>query len=457
MAVLVGYQTSQLVALFVALAILRVLAKVVYNVFFHPLRAFPGPVSHAIWRVPYAYKLMKGTFEYDMLALHEKYGDIVRVAPDELAASHPDAWRDIMARRPGSEELVKSSHFYRAVPNTPTSILNAEREEHTALRRQLNHGFSEKSMREQEPLIKQYIDLLIQRLNENCGGGSKTVDLAAWYNFTTFDIIGDLTFGEPFNCLQDSNYHPFVSLILSSARAGVVFMSVGFFPLLKKILLAAMSRSKIKEFGEVQRELSIAKLRRRTQVQQRYDLIEGLLQKKNELNISWESLEATCNIIVIGGSETTATLLAGVTYLLTTHPAIMERLVEEVRGMFKSEDEINIQSVNKLTYMLACLNEAMRFYPPVPTGMPRTVSKNGCQILGNFVPENTIVAAHHWATYHREDYFTDPFGYHPERFLGDAGFANDRFEVLQPFHVGPRNCLGRKYVSVFLFSSSGHL
>lgn len=226
---------------------------------------------------------MKGTFEYDMLALHEKYGDIVRVAPDELAASHPDAWRDIMARRPGSEELVKSSHFYRAVPNTPTSILNAEREEHTALRRQLNHGFSEKSMREQEPLIKQYIDLLIQRLNENCGGGSKTVDLAAWYNFTTFDIIGDLTFGEPFNCLQDSNYHPFVSLILSSARAGVVFMSVGFFPLLKKILLAAMSRSKIKEFGEVQRELSIAKLRRRTQVQQRYDLIEGLLQKKNEL------------------------------------------------------------------------------------------------------------------------------------------------------------------------------
>lgn len=69
----------------------------------------------------------------------------------------------------------------------------------------------------------------------------------------------------------------------------------------------------------------------------------------------------------------------------------MERLVEEVRGMFKSEDEINIQSVNKLTYMLACLNEAMRFYPPVPTGMPRTVSKNGCQILGNFVPENVSV------------------------------------------------------------------
>ncbi|KAK2766542.1 hypothetical protein FQN53_006680, partial [Emmonsiellopsis sp. PD_33] len=36
-----------------------------------------------------------------------------------------------------------------------------------------------------------------------------------------------------------------------------------------------------------------------------------------------------------------------------------------------------------------------------------------------------------------------PDTYHPERFLGDVRFATDKREVLQPFHVGPRNCIGR--------------
>lgn len=51
---------------------------------------------------------------------------------------------------------------------------------------------------------------------------------------------------------------------------------------------------------------------------------------------------------------------------------------------------------------------------------------------------------HQWALYHREKHFTDPESYHPERFMGSPQFANDRRDVLQPFHVGPRNCLGRK-------------
>lgn len=56
----------------------------------------------------------------------------------------------------------------------------------------------------------------------------------------------------------------------------------------------------------------------------------------------------------------------------------------------------------------------------------------------------TFVSVHQWALYRREEYFKDPNTYHPERFLGDLSFADDRREVLQPFHTGPRNCLGRK-------------
>lgn len=64
--------------------------------------------------------------------------------------------------------------------------------------------FTESAMRAQEPLIKIYIDLLIQRLHENC---FNPIDIVEWLNFTTFDIIGDLTFGESFDCLQTSELH----------------------------------------------------------------------------------------------------------------------------------------------------------------------------------------------------------------------------------------------------------
>jgi len=56
----------------------------------------------------------------------------------------------------------------------------------------------------------------------------------------------------------------------------------------------------------------------------------------------------------------------------------------------------------------------------------------------------TVVAVWQWAAYHSADNFTDPFGYHPERFLNDPRFANDKLDMLQPFSVGPRNCVGRK-------------
>jgi cytochrome P450 len=40
--------------------------------------------------------------------------------------------------------------------------------------------------------------------------------------------------------------------------------------------------------------------------------------------------------------------------------------------------------------------------------------------------------------------FTDPLLYVPGRWLGDAKYANDQREVVQPFSVGPRNCPGKK-------------
>lgn len=139
--------------------------------------------------------MLKGRLPFEMLDLHKKYGDVVRIAPNQLAFADSSAWRDIMGHKTqGGAEFQKSEAFYRPVEDMPIDIISANREEHSVLRRTLAHGFSDRSMREQQPIIKKYIDLLVQKLRDNCDTGA--VNMAAWYNYTTFDVIGDLAFGE---------------------------------------------------------------------------------------------------------------------------------------------------------------------------------------------------------------------------------------------------------------------
>ncbi|KAL4896135.1 cytochrome P450 [Aspergillus ambiguus] len=417
------------------------LAKVIYNVFFHPLSRFPGPWAHAVSRIPYFYRSANGTLPFDMLNFHKKYGNIVRIAPDELAFSHPDAWKDIMGYRKG-DEMKKPSWFYLPVESEPLHIVNESREQHSNLRRQLAHGFSEKSMRDQEPLIGQYVDLLIKQLHERCVGGNP-VSLSDWYNYTTFDIIGDLAFGEPFGCLEGSNYDGWIKGIFESGRLGTILQGLSFYPLLKEALFALAPKAAIEAHNHHKKETEAKMLRRMASSEGRPDLIEGLLRQKDGLNLSVEQLVANAEILIIGGSETTASLLSGVTYLLLENEDAYRKLVTEVRSTFETEDDITLVSVNRLSYMLACLDEALRMYPPIANGLPRTTPKDGAQVLGEYIPGNTYVSIHQWALYRREEYFTEPDTYYPERFLGDRKFANDRRDALQPFHVGPRNCLGR--------------
>lgn len=103
--------------------------------------------------------------------------------------------------------------------------------------------------------------------------------------------------------------------------------------------------------------------------------------------MTFPKLKANSSILIIGGSETTATLLSGVTYFLLTNPIAMKKLTDEVRSAFKDESEIDFVSSSNLPYLLACLEEALRMYPPVPIGLPRVVPAGGATICDEFIPE----------------------------------------------------------------------
>lgn len=154
-------------------------------------------------------------------------------------------------------------------------------------------------------------------------------------------------------------------------------------------------------------------------------------------------LQMNASLLIVAGSETTATLLSGATFLLLTNPDALAKLTAEVRSTFADDADITLSSVSSLTYMLACLDESLRRYPPVVIGLPRVVPKGGATVAGQFVPEGTTVAVWHYAISQDPKLWTDPNGFHPERFLGDPRFKGDVLEAMQPFSLGPRNCLGK--------------
>lgn len=157
-----------------------------------------------------------------------------------------------------------------------------------------------------------------------------------------------------------------------------------------------------------------------------------------------EQIRSNASLLIIAGSETTATALSGVTFLLGTHPEVLAKLTEEVRSSFTSEKEIDLLSVQKLKYMLAVLDETLRMYPPVPGPAPRLVQAGGNVVCDKWVPEGTVINMWQWAMFRSPKNFTLPDSFIPERWLGDARFANDNKEALQPFAFGPRNCIGKK-------------
>lgn len=163
-----------------------------------------------------------------------------------------------------------------------------------------------------------------------------------------------------------------------------------------------------------------------------------------------DRLSTNASVLVGAGSETTATLLGGVTYLLLSNPQVMANLKTDVRSAFNSADEITITSVNsRLPYMIACLNEAMRMYPPVTSGMVRVIAKGGAVVAGNVLPGGTLVECQQWAMNHSSSHWDSPWTFQPERFLHhkeeeELGTTRDTLEAMQPFSVGPRNCIGRK-------------
>lgn len=107
---------------------------------------------------------------------------MVRIAPNELAYTDPRAWKDIYGHRYGEPENAKDPSQNIELGDHPNLVF-ASREHHSKVRRLLSNAFSDKAIREQEPVLNIYVQRLMDGLEKNSG---QALDIVKWYNVSSF-------------------------------------------------------------------------------------------------------------------------------------------------------------------------------------------------------------------------------------------------------------------------------
>jgi averantin hydroxylase len=377
-----------------------------------------------------------------LVELHRKYGDTVRVGPAEISVCGTAGVHDALAHRQGHQEFPKLLKL--PALNGTLGILSAHRVEHARFRRVLSNSFSDKSIRTQEKTIQDYANLMVNGLAEHVEEGPQ--DLVKWFNWTTFDVIGRLTFGASFDCLEKQQTHDWVHAVFQNTKATVIIQILQHLGI-DKWVLPLMSNNKAiearkKNWAYTSNNID-ARLEKGTHNGDFWDFVLEKSEEDDGKGMSVEEMKSNAAHLVLAGSETTATLLSGCAYLIASHPEVMKKITTEIRSAFKSLDEINLKSVEHLPYTLAVLNETMRVYPPVSTQLSRVSPPKGEVLEGEYIPGGTVVFISQMAGNLDEANFAHAEEFRPERFLGDSEFKNDKIATLAPFSLGPRNCIGK--------------
>lgn len=171
----------QLFAILAGLAVSYYFLQAFYRAYLGPLSRFPGPRLRAISGLPAIWTTISGADHKDIPALHRKYGPIVRLGPKELSfAGGAQAWADIHGPKKGALPH-KDPVFYPSSINGANSLMTASDAEHSRQRKIMAHAFSERTLKEQEPLLKSWAAKMKTKMAERIAS-NQDIDIVKFYN-----------------------------------------------------------------------------------------------------------------------------------------------------------------------------------------------------------------------------------------------------------------------------------
>ena len=143
---------------------------------------------------------------------------------------------------------------------------------------------------------------------------------------------------------------------------------------------------------------------------------------------------------LIAGRDTTAQGMSWCLYLLTQHPEVEEKILEELQSVC-GKAALTYDQLRELKYLEAVFKESLRLYPSVPIDS-KTALHADTLPDGTFVPRGTLLCYNSYAMGRSTAIWgSDAADFRPERWLNDDAKTPYENPV---FHAGPRECLGKR-------------
>ncbi|EMD84995.1 hypothetical protein COCC4DRAFT_154476 [Bipolaris maydis ATCC 48331] len=415
------------------------------------IRHFPGPFwakTSSLWLALQCRNVRRSE---TVLRLHQKYGDFVRIGPNHISVNNPEAIQQIYGHKTG---FTKGPFYDAFLQVTPVVFNTRSVAEHTRKRKYINPSFSAKALSDFEPhMDKELLNWKLQLL-KLCQGGSPNVDFAVWTNYLAFDVVASFSFGEPFGFVKKGMDE--YSLIQIIDARGEFMNAIGSLsPTLRSIMKynpfdnfwakGSKARAGLESIGRAAYER-----RKASGGDSRKDLLGFLFSAKDpDTNrpISEDEIIAESISFIVGGSDTTSSTMTNFIDLVARNANLQSRIQQEIDKVFPGQPAWNWipaeSDIKDLPLLLATLREVMRFRPTSATGLERVTPQGGRTIVGQYIPEKTLVSVPTLGVMMDSRVFESPREFRPERWLEPG--SDKIMEYFLPFSTGPRACIGRNF------------
>ncbi|KAI8951072.1 cytochrome P450 [Xylaria longipes] len=452
-----------------------VIIQIFYRLSLHPLAKYPGPLLAACTDWYTVYWIASGERHLELHRQHKKYGKYVRYGPSRLSINSALASKDLHSVNSNTFKSNAYSSFKRFF-GAEMSLTTSDHKIHAFRRRVNAKALSRVTITNFEPKVKPHVDILVNKIAQSCLGKehpwSSAQNMAHLIAYCVADIMGDITFSQHWNVQLDEKNRHFVH-DLPKGVAGIHL--VGHMQSLFRFNLHSIIFSQLIQGVTQLMTLSRNFADNRAKEPEGNDIWASLLASrdpKTGKGFSHDELVSEASLFIIGGTDGMITAITATLFYLVHNPHTLDRLTNAIRKSFSVSSlshndgseglecpiRFASQEVQDIAYLVACIDEAMRLSPPVPSILPRVVGPGGIFIDGEYFPAGVDLGIPHYSLHRDPEYFPQPLLYNPERWLQEEEVARALSDVQRtsilpgtvqalpftPFGAGRSSCIGKQ-------------